>query len=495
MFRLPGKAVLIPAAILICMSCSFADLRPIGLSTVPDAPWALLPGEDSTVSLLFDTEMEKLSVERAVQILSPNGAVEGRLSWEGRSMHFVSDAPWRPGIRYGLRLSGTVTALDGRQADLSKDIPFYAVSRSALPYVESFFPPDGGSVGISGFPGGSGSVFLELRFSHSMDRRSAEDALKFDVPGEKIIEWQDDGRTMLVSSASPLNPWITYRWSISERALSSDGAPLAKEFLGRFVTDLDREFISVVRVLPLIPPETFEEICSSGNGLWGAWLPAALSLEPGPGAGQGIGVEFSKAVDEESLLRAFNFVPSLQGRVEILSPVSAVFIPAKDMEPETVYQMRISGVLKDRDGLKMGDDYTVTFKSDIPYLRITSVSFVQEDEDPFPESGSLVPVKVIAGGIARCIINFSHSFEESVREESAFRISLHPFFPATLPPLSLRWARWISPDRLLLEWEGPEGGKDGEAHYYNLLVPAGLHNGKGSYLKEDFVLYLEAEHE
>jgi len=337
-----------------------------------------------------------------------------------------------------------------------------------------------------------------------MDSRSAEDALKLDVPGEKIFEWLDDYKTLQISSDKALNPWIVYRWSISEKALSREGAPLAKEFSGRFVTDLNREFLKVVRVIPLIPPEPFPALSPSASELWGSWVPAGLSFVQGPGFRNGLGVEFNKPPEIDSLRRAFSFIPSLSGMVEMLSPVSAVFIPSKDFEPETVYSMRISGALRDREGLKMGEDYTATFKADIPYLKVLSLS-CGEKVNAAPEPGDLYPVSVNTGGIIQFIIHFSLSFDPlntAVREECAFRISLRPHFPAILPPVSLRTARWISSDRLLMEWEGlepafePGMGRPGESHYYKLLIPGGsggVHEGHGSYLKEDLVLYLEAE--
>jgi len=234
-------------------------------------------------------------------------------------------------------------------------------------------------------------------------------------------------------------------------------------------------------------------------------------MEQGPGFGHGIGVEFNKPPEIESLRRAFSFVPSLPGTVELLSPVSAVFIPTRDLEPETVYSMRISGTLRDREGLKMGDDYTAVFETDIPFLRILSFNVARLDGVPngeinaAPQSGSLFPVSVNTGGIIQFVIHFSLMFDpvnQPVREECAFRISLRPHFPATLPSVSLRTARWISSDKLLMEWEGlqpsvlPGIGNPGEAHYYRLLIPGGsggVHNGCGSYLKEDFVLFLEAK--
>jgi hypothetical protein len=487
------------APVIFCLCCAFADLRPIGVSTIPEGPLSLLPEEESPVVISFDTDMEKQSVERALQIYSPGGMVEGSLRWEERNLLFDPVSPWMAGIRYGLKLSGTVASLDGRELLVSKDIPFYAVSRSALPYVVSFFPLDGASVSSGTNRDGeiSGAVVLELNFSVPMDSRSTEDALKLDIPGKKTIEWPGDGSTLRLISDKPLNPWSVYRWSISEKALSAEGAPLAKEFSGCFISDLDKEFLTVVRIIPLIPPEPGFSSGSANHPVWGAWIPAGVNLEQGPGPKQGIGVEFNKPVESDSLRRAFSFVPTLSGRVEILSPVSAVFIPARDPAPETVYTLRITGALKDTEGLKMGEDYTINFRADIPFLDVDSATFDKGEEKL--KSGDLHQVKVTTDGILRYTIHFSLPFDtqnQTARQDCVFRTSLRPFFPETLSSVSLSSASWISSDRLRMEWKGAEGGKPGERHYYRLIVSGGsngVHNGLGSYLKEDFILYLEAE--
>ena len=499
------KGFLFP--LLLCLfpvfypCCGFIDLRPIGINTIPEGPWGLLPNAESPVIVGFDTDMDKKTVEKALQIFSPWGVADGELRWYGRELKFFPAAPWLPGIRYALRLSGTVSAEDGRELLLSREIPFFAVSRAVLPYVKSFSPGDGASVSVSS------PAVLELKFSVSMDRPSSEAALKLDIPGTKVLDWLDDDRTLIVRSDSFLNPWTVYKWSLSDKALSREGSPLAKEFSGRFVSDLDREFISVVRLVPLIPPEPFsgfiaeEKETGSGNEpwLWGSWIPAGLGLEQGLGSGHGIGIELSKAADEDSLRRAFGFVPALPGRVEILSPVSAVYIPSKDPEPETVYSLRISGALKDLSGLRMGEDYAEWFSADIPYLKILSLTSDENDAGDEPKPGIVFPVQVNAGGTIRLFFHFSPLFDTlnpSVREECAFKISLRPFFPAVLPPLSLRTALWLTAEKLLMEWDGSEGGLPGENHFYKLIIPggpAGIQNGKGSYLKEDLALYLEAK--
>ena len=495
MFQRLSKAFFFLTAFfsVLCFSCAFVDLRPIGISTVPNGPWALLPEAESPVIVRFDTDMNKPQVERALQIYSPDGIADGELRWEGRALYFIPSAPWKPGIRYGLRLSGNVLAQDGRETTLAIDIPFYAISRSSLPYLISFFPPDGASAGVSE------EKILELNFSHPMDNRSTQDALRLDIPGEKIFEWLDDNKILRISSDKPLNPWTVYRWSLQEKALSMEGAPLAKEFSGRFITDMDREFLEVLRVIPLIPPERFPAAFTSGSERWGLWTPAALNMEQGLGFGHGIGVEFNKPPEDGSLRRAFSFAPSLPGTVEMLSPVSAVFIPSKNIEPEMIYNLRISGTLRDREGLRMGEDYTLAFESDIPYLKIISFSPSERESIAAPKTGDRISVPVNPGGIIQITIGFSLSFDPentALREECVFRISLRPLFPAALPPVNLRTARWVSSDKLQMEWEGFEPGRSGESHYYRLIIPGGpggVHNGHGSYLEEDFILYLEAE--
>ena len=161
--------------------------------------------------------------------------------------------------------------------------------------------------------------------------------------------------------------------------------------------------------------------------------------------------------------------------------------------------MRISGALKDLDGLKMGEDYTATFISDIPFLTVYSVSLVEGDGKILPASGGLFQVPVDAFGRMGLFIRLNPAFDAenaSVCEESAFKISLRSFFPGSLPPVSLRTAKWLNQDWLFMEWEGLNGGEPGALHYYRLLIPGGaggIQNGRGSYLKEDFILYLEAK--
>jgi hypothetical protein len=468
----------------IFLSCGFMDLRPIIVSTSPGGMNEVLPDPYSPVVVRFDTEMVKPDAQGAVQVNSGDGSVEGDFFWEGTGLFFVPLSGWKAGTRYTLSLSGTVYARDGRELRLDRHIPFYALSRSDPPVVESFFPPDGASVEVKA--GGAG--IAELRFSRPMDKTSTETAFTMEGLGERSFEWEDDDRLLTIRGEKALAPWTTYRWTIGSKAQSRDGVPLAKTVSAQFCTDADRLFPQGPRVFPAI---------RSGS----RWLPAGEDMAGGLGPGQGIIIEFNKPMGE-NLFRLIRFDPSLAGRTEKISESAAVFIPDRDPEPETVYTLIVPGDVQDSKGLRMGADYTQVFRADIPWLRI--ISFTADGVPPLePEASGrggfggplAAPVDLAGGGVFRYTIRFSLPFTEEAKSDTALRIILSPFFPGTLEPIALRSVTWLSDDRLRMEWEGVTPGVLGEARYYKLDIPGGkggIGNGGGMYLRENQFLYLEA---
>lgn len=458
------------------------DLRPLGLSTVPGEEGALLPDPYSPVILRFDTAMEQRETERILQISSAGGAVEGELHWEGSALCFVPVGGWKPGTRYTLGLSGTVYSRDGRELRLLKYIPFFAVSRAPVPVVEAFSPPDGGSTAVSPEDG----IILNLRFSCPMDRRSTEAALSLDGSGNREFVWLEDDRLLRAEVSTPLEPWTVYRWNLGAKALSREGVPLAKAFSGQFITGADRTIPRVLRVYPVYYAA-------------GVWRPRGDNLDTGPGAGEGIGLEFNKAMDRESVLRALSFEPALPGRIEQPGPGLIVFIPERDPEPEAAYTLKVSGDTRDATGLAMGADYTLRFTTDIPFLKIVSLTVdggTAINMAAFPEGGVCPAPLDPSGGVLRFALKFSLPLNPGARVDTALGISLVPFFPATLPPVSLRFTYWYSDEATLrMEWEGLEPGAGETARYYRLSIPGGrngVNTGEGSFLKENRYLYLEA---
>jgi hypothetical protein len=470
------RSVMTVLVVLIFVSvsgCGFIDLRPIGYTSFPETAGTVLPSERSMVGIRFDTVMDTMETEKAFSISAGELQITGDLSWHGGDLFFVPLEGWQPGIRYMLNFTGTIFALDGRETRAELHVPFYAVSMAKLPYLVGFNPADGASTGINPDAG----VFLELRFSVPMNRLTTEDALVIDGVGDRECHWSDDDTVLIIVPKRSLLPWVVYRWTLGGKALSREGAPLAREASASFITDEDRLLPEVTEVSPL---------ARASVGTW--WQRTGLPIEGGLGPDQAIGIFFNKAMDE-SAIHSIRFDPVLPGRYEWWTDRTSVFIPDKNPEPETVYTLTVASGAKDSSGLGMGKDYRLFFIADIPYLAVIAL------DSGGNRSGSVYKAPLIMpDGILRVSIRFSHDFSARAKADTVLALRLEPYFPGILSQPAFRSAYWMA-DTLFLEWEGARPGVYEQAHYYSLVLPGGrggITDGGGSYLREDINFILEA---
>ncbi len=482
MSRLWNKLFFLMLCAIPLLSCGFVDLRQIGIIIEPNKTDALLAEAFSPVILKFDTEMKKKDVEGILQISSDTGVVTGDRFWEGNNLYFVPVAGWTAGIRYSLNLSGIVQAVDGREQRVELFNTFYAINKNAPPLLVHFSPGDGASVGTSG-------VILELHFSRPMKKLSVESALTFEGISGKTFEWLADDSILKVIPDKALSPWSQYRWNLKESAKSLDEVPLPKTYSGQFFTDLDQTLPKVERVFPVL------------NSV-GKWFPTGLDFETGLGFGNGIAVEFNKAMDE-NVIRSIRFEPSLSGRVEKLSEKSIVYIFTKNPEPAVTYTLIISGDTKDSEGLKIGEDFKLNFIADIPVLNILSLDIYDNSNnfivEIIPASNNVTTVSVDPSTRKlETMIYFSLPFNQEEKHNMVFKISLNSFFPKSISPVALQYVHWVSDDILYMVWEGFDVGDIDTPHYYKLTIPGGkngISSGEGIFMKEDISILLEVINE
>ena len=460
---------------------NFINLERIGFAVYPDADNTILPGGKTALFVRFDTSMDKPETQKILAVQFSGGTVKGDIAWHGDELSFVPLENWLPGMRYTLILDGTIYAKDGREDRVKRNVPFYALTREAAPFVAAFTPLNGASVGVHAEDG----AFIRIVFSRPMERQSAVDAFYIDGMSERNFIWFNDDTVMEVHPKTALNPWTVYRWSLSTEARGKSGVPLGSEASGTFVTDRDRILPAVSEVFPLIRG-------GESSGLW--WIKTGAAIETGFGSGQAIGIEFNKPMDE-SALRAIRFDPPLPGRSEMWKPNTVVFIPDRDPEPERIYTLYISADARDSGGLKMEKEFSLSFIADIPYL--TFLSLDAGFGGTTPKQNGIYPARSAEPeGICTVILRFSHTINEKERAAVVLALRLETFFPGTLRPVSFRSARWWSADTVVLQWEGIEQSAMEEKHYYRLVLPggrSGISDGKGSYLKEDMFFYLEIE--
>jgi len=478
MLRLWNSTALLLCA-LICVSCGFVDLRPIGYSVQPDKSDSLLVDSHTPVIVKFNTEMEKNDVEKILQVTSDTEVITGDFSWNGNELYFTPVPGWTAGIRYTLSLLGTIRSVDGRELRVERFISFYAINKNGPPVLEWHYPSNGASTG-------TGDVALEFHFSRSMDRLTVESALTVESIGNKIFEWSDNDKKLKVTADKAFAPWTSYRWNLRDSAKGADGVPLPKTYSGYFTTDMDKTLPQVVSVFPVLREN-------------GSWFPTGTGIETGLAPGQGIAVEFNKPMGD-NVLRSIRFEPSLTGRAEMLSEKSIVYIFTKDPEPETMYTLIVSADTRDSEGLKTGVDYKINFIPDVPFMNVSSFfTYGAADKTSFKEnisSNTAMPVRIepVIGELFFSI-SFSLPFSIEEKQNAALKITLSPFFPKTLAPVALQYVSWFSDDSLNMCWEGLKPGNSETPHYYKLTIPGGrngINNGRGMYMKEDIDIYLEA---
>jgi len=464
--------------ILLCaylLSCGFVDLRPIGITVEPSETNSLLAEAYSPVILKFSAQMEKNEAEGILQVSSFSGVVNGDRFWKDNTLYFVPVAGWTAGVRYTLSLSGTIRAVDGREIRLERFISFYAINKNEPPFLEWYSPSDGESTGTTG-------VCFEFYFSRSMNRLSVESALSLNGITGKVFEWSDNDKILKVSPDGNLSAFTIYKWNLQDSAKSTDGVPLVKAYSSYFTTDLDKILPRVEDVYPVINTN-------------GQWFPAGTDIKTGLMPGQGIAVMFNKPMGE-NVFRSLRFEPSLTGRVEFLSEKSIVYIFTRDPEPGKTYTLIVSGDTSDSSGLKLGEDYKVNFTPDIPFLNILSFSasgvplVIDKNSSIFVLS---VPIESATGEILLSI-RFSLPLKNEEKQNIALKINLNVFFPKTISSAALKDAKWVSVDILQMRWEGLSAGYE-EPHLYKLTIPGGkggITMTDGTYMKEDFIVYLEA---
>ncbi|MDR2865528.1 MAG: Ig-like domain-containing protein [Spirochaetaceae bacterium] len=490
MFRLsnniPVKIVLVCICSALIISCQFIDLRPIAYRSKPDSQNIVLESLDTPVSVEFETEMKQEELEKILSVLVDKADVEGELRWAGNTVYFYPLGGWEPGTVYTLKLEGTIYAKDGREDTASLAINFFALSSGAAPYIVHFSPYDGESVGVSPETGGK----LHLVFSKEMDKRSVEDECSIDGVSDKQFNWIS-GSQLEISSAHQLNAWTTYKWTLGKNAKSIEGIPITKIYSAQWTTDIDRILPRVKRVYPMLKSRKLND---SYN-----WIDTGAPIESGLGHEQGIGIEFTKDMDEKSAFSSVHIEPALSGRLESLSPKTIIFIPDKNPETGKTYRLTVSGDAKDRFGLKINNETTIVFIADIPFLKINSMRFNDISEKLFEsdiKNRSFIQTKVIPASRELFVsINFSLPFTPKSMLEKPLQISLEPLFPGTLSPVSLIDIHWDSDFILNYTWAGLMPGDPPSPHYYKLIIPggeAGITNGSGSYLQESISIFIEA---
>ncbi|GAB1482965.1 hypothetical protein MASR2M78_17810 [Treponema sp.] len=467
------RAALFAFLSVLLSFCSLIDLRSFSVSTSPAHDKEVLPTVWSEVSVLFGAEIEKQEAERAFSVRDGAQEVPGDTRWEGRALIFSPKEAWKSGFLYRLKLRGSIHALDGRELQADLDIPFTVLRVEGAPQLLSQYPLQGASISVHP----EADAYLQFTFSEPMDAWTVQDALSIKPYLDLDFHWDTEYRLLTARPKDSLAPCCPFHWNLSVHARSRDGAPLAKQAEGDFISDADTLSPHVKRTYPVLASN----------------LDLGLSLGEIDN-GQSIAIEFSEAMDEESLRHSIHLKPDIPSHIECPAPHLAIFTPERSLEPESSYKLSVLSSAKDLSGLQL-EEYEEYFVYQVPYLRLLRIEAAAGELALPPFSDPLRCRVSEVEGLLSFSLLFSAPFDAPSRAALSRQLRFVAYFPPILSTPQLRSMIWLSSTLVHISFEDLSAGSPGEEHYYQLLLGgtrSGLNNGGGLFMKEDFVLFVEA---
>jgi hypothetical protein len=480
------KTIVCVLAVVVLAACELADLRPIGVEITADGADGALASPYSPVKIVFGCDMAKAETESVVSVKSIRGNTEIDRRWEANALVLTSVQGWSPGIVYTVSLSGVIRTADGREERVAEYAAFHYGSAQDIPFVVSYYPADGAKTGVNEKTG----AFVRLFFSQPMDEISVQDAFALNGFADKEYTWNEESTALTVTNKKNITPIASYTWTLAATAKSAKGFLIDKEISAQWTSDAETVKPEVFRIYPAVKKE---------NTYGFEWQETGNPIEKGFGYGESVKIEFTKRMDTASLKNIVRFEPSLSGRIEIINSSKIVFIPERDPVIDTYYMVTVSGEAKDESGITMGEDYTVHFMPDIKYLE-TEINV----SDKTVKNGGTVDIKLNPVEAELNIsIRFNQVFLSANQIDCINRIKLSKIFPADAPVPVLTIADWTKDQMFNQIWSKLGGTGDIEnehkhPHYYKCVIPGGqngITNGKGAYLKENIVFYINTEFE
>ena len=428
---------------------SFDDLV---LESTPATRNQVLP-KDSFPSILLSPEVDHNSVEGVLSISSGDEPVSGSHRWKGDRLTFIPNNAFLPGSLYCLNLTGNLSDSEGRLFPIDASIPFFS-ERSEAPCFEisDISPPSGSTLTDR-------DAELSFSFSRPVLKESLEEALFISPKEEVDISWNGEADTCTIVPRFGWDDKTSYTVSFFQSELtSSEGLflPTSGEFTFRTDLALGQETAARITIVefdfqrgfPPVDPQT-EEMDPSDT----------------------IQIEFSRPVNRDSVEAAFIIAPYCSGSLFWKDPATAVFIPEREFQANTVYLVESSEVIP----LPSGEN-TFTIPPVLPEV----LSVWGDSDDHFPEILDPLPTDAItispsgASGTYSFFFTYHKEIPDPVHQQKLqHRCGIATLFPPDIPPPALVGFMWSGPDSLIVQANGIGSMHQNRSCFYTLTLPDG----------------------
>lgn len=224
---------------------------------------------DSAFTLTFDRPVDAAAVRAAVKITPPVRVKVASSALAGGTVVTVTPAAaLEADTVYTIVLGGGLLDADGAAV---ASVPRFAARTTAAPTVVRFRPAAKATKIAR-------DAVLSVRFTTRMDRKKTAAAFKATVQGRAIVgkvRWAEGDTVLVFTPKSPLPYGAKVVLSVSTKARSTSGAPLAKTTTATFTT----------LVKPVVPRPKVKPAAATT----GSTSTRARTTAPAPGAGAVVG--------------------------------------------------------------------------------------------------------------------------------------------------------------------------------------------------------------
>ncbi|MEA3406795.1 MAG: Ig-like domain-containing protein [Chloroflexota bacterium] len=189
-----------------------------------------------------------------------------------------------------------------------------------------------------------------LYFDQDMNTDSVEAAWSMEPTVEGSFSWQDES-VLRFTPGTKLQRNAQYRVTIDTSAASAEGLELERPITFRFRTV---GFVHVTNVFPM-PDSTDVDIQTTVRVIFNRPIVPLTGVE-----------------EQEDLPDPLTFSPPLEGTGQWTNTSIYSFEPSTHLAPGTEYTVRVSAGLKDTTGGILPEEYTWSFKTELP--KVVSVS-------------------------------------------------------------------------------------------------------------------------
>lgn len=350
-------------ALASCSVISFEELR-TELSVAESANWFF----GDYFEIQFSENMNHNSVENKLRLFKDGGIIEYEITWEGNACRIKESGGFKKGIKYKVKIDGSVMTDDGRVYDEQISREFYYGNESGIFKLScrrpeemnpAAFEDSGNAQNFEDGPDSGNAPNLEqrikaplvLEFNKAVDAAVFEREFTISPYIETKTVYSPDKKTVEIRPAKGWQVNTDYSWN-AQNTTSEDGYRLYKNYSGTFFPLEKKKAPELLCVCPALLPEPFD----AENAVLLKETPLDDLLEKQP-----VAFLFDCPMDFEGVQKGVSFDNAVRGYWLKKNSACFVFCPSENYETAGDYVITIANDAADICGLKMTESRNIAF--------------------------------------------------------------------------------------------------------------------------------------